>query len=238
VNDNYIGKWGTSTEIRVIKNDRIEQLKICINNANNKPKDPVNIAVMLQYWPSNSGSNNPSTEDKSKISKGHVIPTTSQESYSTHRDCYVSACATLANNGYEPGSYWGDKQYEFQMYTETNSPNVNITKTRLAGFEKINQDLETGKPIMVGVTYKPNSTNPDTDKTTDHFIILTGREFDDVGKLFYTGFENVDGGDTSLGTSSKLNRFYPQEDGTLKGGTCYKSGMTITQVKPVKEKTK
>jgi hypothetical protein len=53
----------------------------------------------------------------------------------------------LSNNNYEPGSYWGDKDYQYQMYKAGNTPNVDIAKTRLAGFEKINSELEAGRPF-------------------------------------------------------------------------------------------
>jgi RHS repeat-associated protein len=235
-NGNYIGKWGTSTEIKVINNDRVQEFQNDLKAANNNPNDWIKQDVMNFYWSGAAGSRSPSTTDKNAISKEHVIPTSTHESYSTHGDCYKSACATLSNNNYEPGSYWGDKDYQYQMYKAGNTPNVDIAKTRLAGFEKINSELEAGRPLLIGVDYHSGNSNPNTDKTTDHFIVLTGRGFDNDGNLFYTGFENVDGGSNSDGTSTTQNRFYPQADGTLQGGTTYTGGMTITQVRPVKEK--
>jgi hypothetical protein len=43
-------------------------------------------------------------------------------------------------------------------------------------------------------------------------------------------------GKYKYGTSTSQNRFYPQADGKLKGGTTYRGGMTITQVRPVNKK--
>ena len=235
-NGNYIGKWGTSTKIKVINNDRVQGFQNDLKAANNNPKNIIKQDVMNFYWSGSAGSRSPSTKDKNAISKGHVIPTSTHESYSTHGDCYKSACATLNNNNYKPGSYWGNQDYQYQMHKEGNTPNVDITKTRLAGFEKINSELEAGRPLLIGVDYKSGNSNPKTDKTTDHFIVLTGRRFDNDGNLFYTGFENVDGGTNSDGTSTTQNRFYPQADGKLQGGTTYRGGMTITQVRPVNKK--
>jgi hypothetical protein len=86
---------------------------------------------------------------------------------------------------------------------------------------------------MVGLDYGTGNANPNTDQTTDHFIVITGRGFDDQDNLYYTGFENVDGNVNADGTSTEANRFYLQEDGTLLGNTTYNNNMTITQVKPV-----
>ena len=230
----YIGKWSTSTNVRVLKNEDVPEFRQDMQAAHSDPNNLTNKAIMDLYWSGAAGSHNPSTSEKSTISIDHVISPSSHESYSVHGDCYQSATATLSNNGYSAGSYWSpDNQYEFQMFTATNSPNVDIQQTRLSGFEEINTQLEAGKPLLVGVDYRSGSSNPDTDGTTDHFLLLTGRGFDDEGNLYYTGFENVDSGNTDNGTSTELNRFYPQSDGTLQGGTTYRSGMTITQVRPV-----
>ena len=233
---NYIGLWGTSTEIRVINNENVNSFKNDVNSAKNNPSDWIKQDVMDFYWSGNAGSRSPSTIDKNKISIAQVIPKSTHENYRKHQDCFKSTNATLKNNNYEAGNYWVDKDYQFQMYTASNTPNVDIKKTRLAGFEKINTELELRKPVLVGVDYQAGSPNSNTDKTTDHFIILTERSFDKSGKLFYSGFENVDGGNLENGTSNVLNRFYPQSDGTLQGGTTFHSGMTISQVRPVKVK--
>jgi RHS repeat-associated protein len=230
----YIGSYGTDPSVRVVRD---EELKFATKQLKKYSENPDSDKGYLPHYLSASiGSRPPNAADRGAISIDHVIPTSTHESYSEHGDCYGASNATLGNNGYEPGSYWGDKQYQYQMFTSSNSPNVDISMTRKAGFEKINSELEDGLPILVGVDYNDGNSNPKTDATTDHFIVLTGRGFDDEGNLFYTGFENVDGGSSSNGTSSELNRFYIQEDGTLQGGTTYTGGMTITQVRPVKEK--
>jgi hypothetical protein len=63
--------------------------------------------------------------------------------------------------------------------------------------------------------------------------VLTARDFDESGNLYYSGFENVAQGDNERATSKQENRFYVQSDGTLKGKTCFTGNMTITQVRPV-----
>src|SRR5690554_3863879 len=232
-NGNYIGKWGTSTEVKVIDNNNVEGFQADLKSAHSNPNDWVKQNIMDMYWRGSAGSRSPSTADKNNISRGHVIPESTNQPYVY--DCNAAATSTLDKNGYEAGTFWGeDAQHQFQMFKAGKTPNVNIKTTRLAGFEKINTELEAGKPVLIGVDYQVGAPegNKNTDNTTDHFLLITGRDFDDDGKLYYTGFENVSGGSTS----KELNRFYPQSDGTLQGGTSYRGGMTVTQVRPVKEK--
>jgi RHS repeat-associated protein len=194
-----------------------------------------NVTSHTRYSKAYYNANNAPNTVKNSVSISNVLPSSTHESYSTHFDCYAAATATLDNNNVKVGKYWSpDNQYQYQMYTDSNSPNVNIMNTRKAGFEKINSELEAGNPLLVGVNYNSGNSNPGTDKTTDHFILLTGRGIDNKGNLYYTGFENVDSGVNSDGTSTSQNRFYLQNDGTLQGGTTYRSGMTITQVRPIK----
>ncbi len=66
------------------------------------------------------------------------------------------------------------------------------------GIAYLNSELEKGYPVMVGVDYEFDRKiklksgkidYPNTDKTTDHFIVIVGRKYDDKGDLYYLFYE-------------------------------------------------
>ena len=235
----YLGQIFGSTEVRIVKQENIKAVTEWIAWANGTAMVGRDEAAIWNTEQAVQLSHLPSSAEAEKLEIDPVISKTTHESYRTHGDCNAAATATLENAGYKAGEFWGkDAQYQFQMYKDPNSstPNVDIIESRKNGFEKINSELEAGRPVMIGVDYQNGSSNPNTDGTTDHFIILTGRGIDKRGKLFYTADENVDNNSVEAGTSKTQNRFYLQPDQTLKGGTCYRGGMQVTQVRPVKKK--
>lgn len=167
-----------------------------------------------------------------------VIDASQNVAYSGN--CFAAACGTAEKGGWKSGgeNYW-TRDYQFQLYSGSNSPNVDYDESRVAGLDQIHNALDNlNQPIVVGVDYDPSSdANPNTDKTTDHFITIVGRGSDASGE-FFRYYENV-GDDT--GPELKL---YLQGDNTLKtsddtgGGTSYTFNgqiYTVTQVRPTTE---
>lgn len=85
------------------------------------------------------------------------------------------------------------------------------------GRDYIDQQLERGRPVVVGVSHKDAAYN--VDKITDHFVVITGRGTDRDGRTFYT-FHDPASMSASRGSDSNVsNRFFVDDDGML-----YKSG--------------
>lgn len=86
---------------------------------------------------------------------------------------------------------------------------------------------------MVGVDYKPFYTE-NTDKSTDHFVVIVGRGHDSKGN-YYVFMENATS-DMSDGCSS-LNRLYEDRDNARLIGTSQapprsaKRDYTVTQIR-------
>ena len=242
----YVGKWGKDLTIRVVRNDQVKNLKVDLVASNSTSRAGAVASVNLNfYWRGDLRSRPLANPDLLLIND--VIPPSTNVPYRT--DCYTACESTLRNNDLQIGSYWSpDNQFEFQMYTESNSPDVDIDQTRVAGLERLNYELEQGKPVLVGINHTSGmSNNENTDKTTDHFVLVTGRGVDENGGLYYTVFENVidrsQNQDKSDLVSRATNRLYLNADGTLRGGTNFLSPnsqnypveMTVTQIRPVKD---
>jgi peptidoglycan hydrolase-like protein with peptidoglycan-binding domain len=58
------------------------------------------------------------------------------------------------------------------------------SKAAAQGRAYIDRELEAGRPVVAGVSWKDQAYN--VDKLTDHFVTITGRGTDENGKTYYT----------------------------------------------------
>jgi len=111
-----------------------------------------------------------------------------------------------------------------QVGTSENSKGqLTVNSKRAAeGQRYIDQQLNAGKPVVVGVSHKDSDYN--VDALTDHFVTITGRGTDDKGRTYYT-FHDPGTQHASKGqdTNSK-NRFYVDE----RTGGLYRPGTAAT----------
>ncbi|MBI2376187.1 MAG: peptidoglycan-binding protein [Deltaproteobacteria bacterium] len=66
----------------------------------------------------------------------------------------------------------------------------------------IDQQLDSGKPVAVGVSHK--NANYNQDGITDHFVMITGRGTDDKGRTYYSYSDPA----TTNPDAGRNNRFY------------------------------
>lgn len=63
-------------------------------------------------------------------------------------------------------------------------------KTTLVGnskaiFDIVNSHLGDGRPILAGVDWHPGSPKGNNDGTTDHWIVIVGRDYDEARSQYY-----------------------------------------------------
>ena len=75
--------------------------------------------------------------------------------------------------------------------------------------------MGNGIPVIVGVDDKPGSANPQTDNTTDHFIVIVGTGSDANGNYF-TFYDNASGF-ASQGTNINNKLYYNPLTGLISG---------------------
>lgn len=119
-----------------------------------------------------------------------------------------------------------------QMITENSSnKSINISNSAESGIQSINDALETGNPIIVGVHYefdkRTKSGNQINEGTTDHFIVVVGRGSDEQGNYF--NFYDNATAHSDLGTSEQ-NKLYLNQDRTLRG-TFRNHNYVVSQVR-------
>jgi RHS repeat-associated protein len=107
---------------------------------------------------------------------------------------------------------------------------IEATKNAKAGVDYISQQLESGNPVMVGVNHTLGKGQSDGE-SADHFVVITGRSYDEDKKQYYFNFYEVGTKDEGKGTSD-ANRLYVNENNTITG-TNYagKRQFTVTDVR-------
>ena len=152
--------------------------------------------------------------------------------------CYDTCKKILVNSGLSDKSALRSPETMFQIATEnkkTSQPknqdeyltiNYQIAKN---GIVYLDSELEKGYPVMVGVDYEFDRKiklksgkidYPNTDKTTDHFIVIVGRKYDEKGDLYYLFYDvgtNTINEKTYKAGSNDNNRLYLKADCSLRG---------------------
>lgn len=139
----------------------------------------------------------------------------------------------LKNSGYQISNYGATGQ-TFQIYKE----NTGVNNSQLNdGLSYLKYALSNGIPVIAGVDLKSGtSTNPGTDNTTDHFIVIVGMGQDSNGKYFRF-YDNATGNQLS-GTHEDNKLYYNSATGKISGYSkaTYAQGLpyTITMIRKSK----
>ncbi len=130
-----------------------------------------------------------------------------------------------------------------KQMTKYNDPSVFVLANQddiEEGLDLIHNTLDKGEPIIVGVDWKDGNTG-NYDKTTDHWIIIVGRDYTiDVAWNYREFFYYYDPQTSQqvVGTSKK-NKLFLQSNGRLVGdyrvGTQYERTYTVTMVRANKD---
>ncbi|NMO21179.1 LysM peptidoglycan-binding domain-containing protein [Pyxidicoccus fallax] len=87
------------------------------------------------------------------------------------------------------------------------------SKKAAEGRNYIDQQLNAGKPVVVGVSHKDSDYN--ADKLTDHFVVITGRGVDEKGRTYYTFHDPGTSQKAKGADTNPNNRFYVDDSGKM-----------------------
>jgi peptidoglycan hydrolase-like protein with peptidoglycan-binding domain len=88
----------------------------------------------------------------------------------------------------------------------------------------IDQQLEAGRPVVVGVSHKDADYNQD--KITDHFVMITGRGVDAQGRQFYSYHDPAT---TDRGTGTNQRFYVDPNSGNLVHQGSLASGLVVNR---------
>lgn len=121
--------------------------------------------------------------------------------YPSNWDCMDYAKKQIEFLGYTLSKYNAPGQ-TIQIYTEKDGTNFNLVKE---GIGYLITALKNNIPVIVGVDIKNGSSNPLTDNSTDHFIVIVGSGHEN-GKDYFLFYDNASG--IPQYGASNLNRLY------------------------------
>ncbi|MBL3658993.1 SH3 domain-containing protein [Fulvivirga sediminis] len=117
---------------------------------------------------------------------------------------------------------------QMTQYEGEDTENLVVQDNASEGLNLINNHIHNRIPIIVGIDWKKGNTG-NNDNTTDHWVIIVGKETSNDGILSYHYFDPQTGHE-SIGTSNK-NKLKLQSDGTLKD-TYRGRKYVVTMVRP------
>jgi hypothetical protein len=146
-------------------------------------------------------------------------------------NCYKASCQMLNNEGVQTA---GRSNEVLVTSLGENGRAGNPTSNAQYGFNIIDNALEQGNPIIVGVDYKSGS--PNADGMTDHFIVISSKtETLDHGRVTSTTYNYLDPRtkyqDRGTSPENKLTIQNNKMVGTYKQGED-NLNYTVTTVRP------
>lgn len=166
------------------------------------------------------------------------------------RGCYDYVCKQLKNAGYTLKSLgWGTikkiNPYIYQIYFADGpiggiNTKEQVKENYINGVKYLKKALSEGIPVMVGIDDEDGSKN--TDKITDHFVVIIGMGTDEMGNYFL--FDDNATGEIDIGTSNKNRLYCLCEDWLIRGvadkrnryfNKCTYQSYTVTQIRESKK---
>ncbi len=126
-------------------------------------------------------------------------------------DTEINNCFKLAQKQMGKKGVKGE-YVKYKIYDEKKGANKKNTEKAVS---YINQILEAGNPVMVGVDDQDGFAKSNGDESTDHWIVIVGRGNDNKGNYFLF-YDNATGCGES-GASDNNRLYYDADSGEIKG---------------------
>lgn len=131
---------------------------------------------------------------------------------------------------------WSEVE-RYQLYVENPDGSLKLVGDPKKAFNMLNESLNEKMPVLVGLNYHQGGSG-NYDNTTDHFVVILGRGYDETIQQYYYIYAETGLGEQYVTSAlSDENRlFYNQEKGAFQG----KSKLTgktydIVQIRPLKK---
>ncbi len=155
------------------------------------------------------------------------------------KECWEATADMVVNAGHTSGN--SARVYQVAMEdAKTRSKLVYNQEQMKKGIKSILDHLDAQRPIQVGVNYffgsdikdgKERGNVGNKNKSTDHFILITGMKYDEEGKPY---FEFYDPGtsDTENGTTNNRLYIIEKDGGYILKGTGRGVEYEVTEIRP------
>ena len=191
--------------------------------------------------PGGGGGGSGGGETSPDTGEGTILPDidlTNQDhfvGYNVSGDCMAGCRSIMANYGVATGSSANVYQLLFERNGKLEYYNTQDYETVYDNaINCINRHLDANRPIIVGVNHTLNKGY--NEGTTDHWIVITGREYDTSQKQYYYTYMDTGRSAASNGCNTTNNRLYYDSKNYVfqdaKAGTNDNKKYDVTQVRP------
>ena len=171
-----------------------------------------------------SSPSNPGGESGSK-SPIELMDATKFVAYEVSDDCFEGCTLIMQNYGVPPGSrlhvyrLLAEDEITRELFYWGNDPADNYTKA-IACIDR-HLDAIPPRPIIVGLNESPEMGV--NEGTTDHFVVITGRGYDESKEMYYYTYMETGVSNVNQGCDTENNRlYYDAENLTFRGVAQYR----------------
>ncbi len=151
--------------------------------------------------------------------------------------CMDFAKEQIAVEGYEISNYFNNENQTIQIYTESGGVDSSAVDDAISYLKAA---LEENIPVIVGIDNHSGSPNPNTDNSTDHFVVIVGMGSDANGDYFLF-FDNASE-HVNQGASSENKLYFDPINKTITGESqvewytncCTEYDYKVTQIRKSK----
>ena len=133
---------------------------------------------------------------------------------------------------------WSEVE-RYQLYVEAPDESLKLVGDPKKAFNMLNESLNERMPILVGLNYKSRYKG-NLDQTTDHFVVILGRGYDEAKQQYYYIYAETGLGEKYVDRvfNDKNRLYYNPEKGTFRGKHQVDPRLTydIVQIRPLKKK--
>lgn len=150
------------------------------------------------------------------------------------RDC-MAVCKDMLT---KMSGNWSEVE-RYQLYVENPDGSLKLVGDPKKAFNMLNESLNERMPILVGLNYKSRYKG-NLDQTTDHFVVILGRGYDEAKQQYYYIYAETGLGEKYVDRvfNDKNRLYYNPEKGTFRGKHQVDPRLTydIVQIRPLKKK--
>lgn len=183
------------------------------------------------------GSTGAEDDDQNSLSPKELMNVSKFVSYAISKDCMEGCKRILANYGINtPGSLLN----AIQLLQRNGNVINTLAANYLDALNEINNHINNGRPIIVGIVYRYGDMTGNIDGLTNHFVVITGRGYDINTNQYYYTYMETGAINPSDGCNTDINRLYVDPNNPTVNGPTFtnphgfvgNNPYHVTQVRP------
>lgn len=182
----YIGTYGTSSEIRIVKDSELQSARDAFGKYNNGDRTSETTGYLANYLSSDVMGSTSFADDAQDVND--VLNDAPLETWANnHQNCYTAACKQMSNAGQSMQNKYQAIQTDVD---NTLQPATNqLTENTIGGVIYTMPQLKAGNPVMIGVKEERSSDGSvvnvgNYNRNTGHFVVISSMQVNNGAVTF------------------------------------------------------